>query len=203
MRSGELLGLQRSDIDTARETLTVRHTLLRVGGELRLCPPKTEDSERTLPLLGLVADALAEHRKLQRAERAAAGERWVTTDHVFTTKIGTPIEPDNLRRFWLPLRCAVGLDGVVFHGLRHTIAGSWCATAHRAGHRGPLGDRGHDDDLRACVDGGEAACTGQARHPPDRPPTLTAVAAKRLCQQDRQGCFGWCARQGSNLRPSA
>ncbi|WP_322778940.1 site-specific integrase [Frankia sp. Cas4] len=120
MRRGELLGLQWSDIDTERETLTVRHTLLRVGGELRLCPPKTEDSERTLPLLGLVADALAEHRKLQDAERAAAGERWVTTDHVFTTKIGTPIEPDNLRRFWLPLRCAVGLDGVVFHGLRHT-----------------------------------------------------------------------------------
>ncbi len=120
MRRGELLGLQWSDIDTDRETLTVRHTLLRVGGELRLFPPKTEDSERTLPLLGLVADALAEHRKFQNAERVAAGERWVTTDHVFTTKIGTPIEPDNLRRFWMPLRCAAGLDGVVFHGLRHT-----------------------------------------------------------------------------------
>ncbi|WP_049796023.1 site-specific integrase [Frankia sp. EAN1pec] len=120
MRRGELLGLQWSDIDSERETLTVRHTLLRVGGELRLCPPKTEDSERTLPLLGLVADALAEHRKLQDAERDAAGDAWVQTGHVFTTKIGTPIEPDNLRRFWMPLRRAVGLDGVVFHGLRHT-----------------------------------------------------------------------------------
>ncbi|MEX5708869.1 site-specific integrase [Parafrankia sp. FMc6] len=120
MRRGELLGLQWSDIDTERETLTIRHTLLRVGGELRLCPPKTEDSERTLPLLGLVADALAEHRKLQDAEREAAGDAWVQTGHVFTTKIGTPIEPDNLRRFWMPLRRAVGLDGVVFHGLRHT-----------------------------------------------------------------------------------
>ncbi len=107
-------------MDTDRETLTVRHTLLRVGGELRLFPSKTEDSERTLPLLGLVADALAEHRKLHNAERAAAGERWVTTDHVFTTTIGTPIEPDSLRRFWMPLRCAAGLDGVVFHGLCHT-----------------------------------------------------------------------------------
>ncbi|SQE00519.1 hypothetical protein FMEAI12_6680020 [Parafrankia sp. Ea1.12] len=29
------------------------------------------------------------------------------TGHVFTTKIGTPIEPDNLRRFWMPLRRAV------------------------------------------------------------------------------------------------
>ncbi|KLL11590.1 MULTISPECIES: site-specific integrase [Protofrankia] len=120
MRRGELLGLQWSDIDEERKTLTVRHTLQRVGGELRLLPPKTEDSERTLPLLGLVADALTEHRKLQDAEREAAGKRWVKSGHVFTTRIGTAIEPDNLRRFWLPLRQAAGLDGVVFHGLRHT-----------------------------------------------------------------------------------
>ncbi|WP_261559627.1 tyrosine-type recombinase/integrase [Frankia tisae] len=120
MRRGELLGLQWSDIDKERETLTIRHTLQRVGGELRLLPPKTDDSERTLPLLGLVADALTEHRKLQDAERETAGTRWVNTGHVFTTKIGTPIEPDNLRRFWMPLRRAAGLDSVVFHGLRHT-----------------------------------------------------------------------------------
>ncbi|CAO5170321.1 hypothetical protein FAIPA1_20394 [Frankia sp. AiPs1] len=30
------------------------------------------------------------------------------------------LESDNLRRFWMPLRRAAGLDGVVFHGLRHT-----------------------------------------------------------------------------------
>lgn len=52
----------------------------------------------------------------------AAGDRWVNTDHVFTTKIGTMIEPGNLRRTWEPLRRADGLDDVVFHGLRHTFA---------------------------------------------------------------------------------
>jgi integrase len=39
---------------------------------------------------------------------------------VFTTTTGTPIEPDNLRRSWYPLRQAAGLGSVVFHGLRHT-----------------------------------------------------------------------------------
>jgi hypothetical protein len=34
---------------------------------------------------------------------------------VFTTEIGTPIEPDNLRRVWYPLREAAGLGD-----LRHS-----------------------------------------------------------------------------------
>ncbi|WP_250291456.1 site-specific integrase [Frankia sp. CiP1_Cm_nod1] len=120
LRRGELLGLQWSDVDTDRGTLTIRRTLQRTGGALHLVTPKTDTSFRTLPLIGLVADALTEHRKLQDAEREAAGKRWVSTDHVFTTKIGTVIEPGNLRRTWEPLRRAAGLDGVVFHGLRHT-----------------------------------------------------------------------------------
>jgi integrase len=120
MRRGELLGLQWSDIDTERGTLTVRRTLQRTGGALRLVTPKTDTSVRTLPLLGLVEEALREHRKVQEAERAAAGDRWQETGHVFTTTIGTVIEPGNLRRTWEPLRRAAGLGDVVFHGLRHT-----------------------------------------------------------------------------------
>jgi len=39
---------------------------------------------------------------------------------VFTTEIGTPIEPDNLRRTWYPLRDAAGLGKMRFHDLRHS-----------------------------------------------------------------------------------
>ncbi|KPM54685.1 integrase [Frankia sp. R43] len=120
LRRGELLGLQWSDIDTDRGTLTIRRTLQRTGRALRLVTPKTDTSFRTLPLIGFVAEALTEHRKLQDAERDATGDRWVHTDHIFTTKIGTMIDPGNLRRTWDPLRRAAGIDDVVFHGLRHT-----------------------------------------------------------------------------------
>jgi integrase len=34
--------------------------------------------------------------------------------------VGTPIEPDNLRRSWHPLRASLGLGPVRFHDLRHT-----------------------------------------------------------------------------------
>ncbi|WP_405365579.1 tyrosine-type recombinase/integrase [Kitasatospora sp. NBC_00039] len=49
----------------------------------------------------------------------AAGERWTETGLVFTSRVGTPIEPDNLRRSWYPLRDRLGLT-LRFHDLRHT-----------------------------------------------------------------------------------
>lgn len=98
----------------------VRRNLQRVGGELRAVDPKTDKSRRTVPLLGLTADALRDHGQVQAEERAAAGLAWVETGSIFTTVIGTPIEPSNLRRSWYPLREKIGADSVRFHDLRHT-----------------------------------------------------------------------------------
>ena len=39
---------------------------------------------------------------------------------MFTTTAGTPIEPDNLRRSWYPLRKRAGLGATRFHDLRHS-----------------------------------------------------------------------------------
>ncbi|GGS45899.1 tyrosine-type recombinase/integrase [Streptomyces cinerochromogenes] len=59
------------------------------------------------------------HRARQDAERAGAGERWRDTGLVFTTRLGTAIEPRNLNRHFSPIRERLGLD-VRFHDLRHT-----------------------------------------------------------------------------------
>ncbi|TCJ34694.1 site-specific integrase [Parafrankia sp. BMG5.11] len=120
LRRGEILGLRWEDIDFAEGTLTVRHSLQRVGGRLTLVTPKTKNSERTLPLLELIATVLEEHRARQQAEREAAGEDWQDTGLVFTSTVGTPFEPDNLRRSWEPLRVALGLEDLRFHDIRHT-----------------------------------------------------------------------------------
>ena len=96
------------------------HTLQRVGGKLRLVPPKTEDSARTAPLPSVCVQALRDHRKRQFAERSDAAPEWEEHGLVFPSRRGTPLEPDNLRRSWEPLRRAAGLDGMRFHDLRHT-----------------------------------------------------------------------------------
>lgn len=120
LRRGELLGLRWRDVDLAKGTLQVRSSLQRVGGELRAVAPKTRTSRRTVPLIGQCVDALRDHRHRQNEERAAAGLAWVATEYVFTSLAVTPVEPDNLRRSWLPLRARVGLGDVRFHDLRHT-----------------------------------------------------------------------------------
>jgi integrase len=120
LRRGELLGLRWVDIDLAVGVLEVRRALQRIGGELQAVTPKSKTSVRTVPLLGVVIGALEEHKARQDRERQAAGVEWVETGYVFTSKIGTPIEPDNLRRSWYPIRDAAGLRREVFHGLRHT-----------------------------------------------------------------------------------
>ncbi|WP_112248081.1 tyrosine-type recombinase/integrase [Kribbella monticola] len=120
LRRGELLGLKWEDIDWAEKTLTVRRTLQRVDGALRAVTPKTKTSRRTVPLIDVCLDALRTHKALQAKERLAAGQKWVDTGYVFTTEIGSAIEPDNLRRAWYPLREAAGLGEMRFHDLRHS-----------------------------------------------------------------------------------
>jgi integrase len=57
LRRGELLGLHWQNVDLDEAKLEVVHTLQRVGGALRLVPPKTEDSARTVPLPPVCVEA--------------------------------------------------------------------------------------------------------------------------------------------------
>jgi integrase len=120
LRRGELLGLRWQDVDLEKETLEVRHTLQRVAGELRFMPPKTRTSRRTVPLPQPCVEALRTHRVGQGKERLAAGCRWIDEDMVFASRVGTPIEPDNLSRSWYQVRRVLGDPPPRFHDLRHT-----------------------------------------------------------------------------------
>jgi integrase len=120
LRRGELLGLRWRDVDLDQGTLQVRHTLQRVDGDLQFLPPKTRTSRRTVPLPRPCLDALRAHRVAQDKERLAAGFRWIDEDMVFASRVGTPIEPDNLSRSWYRVRKVLGDPPPRFHDLRHT-----------------------------------------------------------------------------------
>lgn len=120
LRRGELLGLRWTDVNMTTGTLEVVQSLQRVEGELRFVRPKTEDSERTVPLPQICQTALTTHSERQKDEKAAAGDDWQDNGLVFPTRIGTPMEPDNLRRSWGRICKAAGLNGVRFHDIRHT-----------------------------------------------------------------------------------
>lgn len=95
-------------------------TLQRVGGRLQVLPPKTRTSRRTIPLPGPVVDALKAHKVAQNKERLAAGTRWQDSGMVFTSTVGSPIEPDNLSRSWYKVRAVLGDPPPRFHDLSHT-----------------------------------------------------------------------------------
>jgi integrase len=120
LRRAEVLGLRWLDVDLEAETLQVAQTLQRVEGELRFLPPKTKHSKRTVPLPANCVEALRSHRVAQDRERLARGGDWSDHGLVITTSIGTPIEPDNLRRSWYKLRESAGQPSLRFHDLRHT-----------------------------------------------------------------------------------
>jgi integrase len=120
LRRGELLGLRWSNVNLEQEFLQVTHTLQRVDGELRFQPPKTRTSRRTVPLPKPCVDALKAHKVAQDKERLALGPKWCDEDMVFSTTIGTPIEPDNLSRSWYKVRTVLGEPAPRFHDMRHT-----------------------------------------------------------------------------------
>ena len=115
-----MLGLRWSNVDLEQEFRTVTHTLQRVNGELRLQPPKTRHSRRTVPLPSPCVEALRAHRAAQGKQRLATGADWVDEDMVFSTTVGTPIEPDNLSRSWYTVRKVLGDPPPRFHDMRHT-----------------------------------------------------------------------------------
>ena len=122
LRQGEILGLRWQDVDFEGKRLLIRFQLQRVEGRLQLVEPKTPKSVRTLMLPQLAVSALAQHRARQEQERQLAGTGWVETRMVFTTTIGTMLDPRNLLKAFYAILKSSDVPKVRFHDLRHSAA---------------------------------------------------------------------------------
>jgi integrase len=106
-----------------REQLWISHQLTRVGGRLlHRQTTKTEDSTASLPLIGLSVSALKHRQRVQEEARKAAGDEWKTSDLMFTTRTGTPIEPRNFNRAFESHCRRAGVPRIRVHDTRHTCA---------------------------------------------------------------------------------
>ncbi len=119
LRRSEVCGLHWSDVDLDKGTLRITRGLQRAGGALQELPTKTRRSRRTVPLPAVVLQALREHRDRQDEERAST-RHWQDTPYVFTSRVGTPLEPRTLTRTLHALCERHGLRRVRLHDLRHT-----------------------------------------------------------------------------------
>jgi integrase len=123
LRKGELLALRWDDVDLEGGVVHVRQNVQRLP-EIGLVfgPPKSNKSRRTIPLPAASAKVLRTHRANQAAEALALGPAWGESGLVFTSAVGTVIEPRNLNRFFDELIAKAGVRRIRFHDLRHTCA---------------------------------------------------------------------------------
>lgn len=138
LRRGELLALRWGDIQGT--TLHVRYNLVNVGSKLVLQTPKTVKGTRRVALSPDVLEMLLLHRQRQEAEREHVGAVWPTVltvqkqkgdklepetlsnEFVFTSEVGTLLNPHNLTRLRNNLMDAAKVPRVRLHDLRHLHA---------------------------------------------------------------------------------
>ena len=107
---------------STRAELYVEEQLQRVGHQLLRREVKTETSEAPLPLPELCVAALKIRKQQQDDDRDRAGDGWIDTGLVFTTRHGTPIEPRNFNRSFDRCIVAARVPRITVHGTRKTCA---------------------------------------------------------------------------------
>ena len=119
MRRSEVLGLKWADVDLDQGSLRIVRGLHRVGADLVEMPTKTPRSRRTIPLPPYVVDVLQEHCERQEKQRVDLAERWPSSGYVFTSVVGTPIDPRNCTRMVQNACKAAGVRVVRLHDFWH------------------------------------------------------------------------------------
>jgi integrase len=111
---------ERRQLREQLEGLRVEWRKVRTG--LRMTEPKSARSRRTIHMPAIVVTALKGHRTRQLEERLAAGSAWKESGLLFTSPIGTALDPRNVGREFHVLLATSDLPSIRFHDLRHTAA---------------------------------------------------------------------------------
>jgi integrase len=122
LRRGEALGLRWTDFDSKRAVLNVRRQLTRTDRGLEVKDTKTRGSRRAINLPEQLTRLLAIHWRQQIADLRHIGDAWSDSGFMFTTTIGTPIDPRNLHTDFKKICLHAGLGDWHLHELRHSAA---------------------------------------------------------------------------------
>ena len=127
LRRGEALGLQWSDVEFDDALLRVRHTLSAGDNGPILSAPKTRNSLRDLALSPALVEKLEFQRIAQAQDRELAGTQWHESNFVFTTRLGSPVNPRNLLRAYSTAAKKAAVRDSSIHSLRHSFAAALLA----------------------------------------------------------------------------
>jgi integrase len=127
LRGGELLGLQWSDLDWDRRTLTVNRAMARVkagSGDRKTVvveqEPKTTSSRRVIPLSSETVKVLRQWRAQQADEHLKLGPAYRDGGYLFAEADGTLADSRTWNRRFVDLLKRAGLPHHRLHDTRHT-----------------------------------------------------------------------------------
>lgn len=136
LRVGELLGLQRRDINLEAKTITVERQIVEVDGVQVEGPPKTAAGIRTVSIPMVLVPELRRHLDTYTSPELTA--------RVFVGAKGATPRNTNLNADWRRARATVGREDLHLHDLRHfanTLAAAAGASTKelmaRLGHASP------------------------------------------------------------------
>ena len=130
LRRGEVLALTWDDINFNERTLNIEKSLARVKThsdgpkKTTLCvsTPKTESSNRIVPLIDKAVELLLLHKQEQQRYAKTVGTYYKDINLIFSNSNGGYIDPGNLNRKLNKISKRLGLGTISPHVLRHSFA---------------------------------------------------------------------------------
>ena len=130
-RRSEVLGLRWSAVDFDHKLISINHKMLVVDRKVYLTDQlKTKTSNRTLPLIPAIEEALLRHREKIEENKQFYGDTYDTRylDYVCVEENGKIIYPDHMTKEFADLLKKNGLKHIRLHDLRHSCASNMLAS---------------------------------------------------------------------------
>ena len=125
LRKGELLALTWDDVDYDKKLLRVNksRTASRKAITTQITTPKTESSNRKIPLNDTVLEALKAEKKRQDEHAEILGNGYDKSNFIIRTVLGKPyVNLSAINRVVNRLTEKAGLPHCTIHGFRHSVA---------------------------------------------------------------------------------
>jgi integrase len=106
---------------TKKGVISMRQQLQRIDGELKATDVKTEKSRPSTNVPKSMVEELKRHKSAQAKSRLESPV-WHQTDFVFTSTVGTPLDPRNVAKGFTSACGRAKIGKWHPHELRHTAA---------------------------------------------------------------------------------
>ena len=123
LRKGEIMGLNREDVDFDRNEITIKRTrMIKPGEGIYEDTPKTDKSIRAVTLPGEVVTEIRRLIAQQKEMKLQLHNQYHDSAALLRSDSGDPLYPQVLQRWFTRFLQKNGLRHVGLHSLRHTHA---------------------------------------------------------------------------------